>query len=174
MLYVFFEEVEYELKPFKWELISNLPMRMDLCLKKYWIKYWKVIWWLERSAAFFLSQIYNLSVRYLYYAVFVYCILKDPVDELRSECESKPSAVALAQKLQECNDRVSSRSQTEESCSEEMIDWVHAVDHCVSSKTEHKYMFSYPFTWLIFKAAAEDMFFKKHCKPVTFAFNRQQ
>ena len=35
-------------------------------------------------------------------------------------------------KLDECNDRVNSRSNTSEICVEELIDFVHCVDHCVS------------------------------------------
>jgi ubiquinol-cytochrome c reductase subunit 6 len=56
------------------------------------------------------------------------------VDEVRAECEAKASSQKYFAKLEECNNRVNSRSHTEETCHEEMLDWVHSVDHCVSNK----------------------------------------
>lgn len=38
----------------------------------------------------------------------------------------------MSEKLSTCNDRVSSRSSTEETCTEELFDYLHCVDHCVS------------------------------------------
>ncbi|KAL4236446.1 hypothetical protein ACF0H5_004831 [Mactra antiquata] len=60
--------------------------------------------------------------------------LIDPVDDIRKDCESNKESLRYLQKLEECNNRVSSRSKTDETCHEEMIDWVHAVDHCVAHK----------------------------------------
>lgn len=36
------------------------------------------------------------------------------------------------ERLELCDARVSSRSQTEEQCTEELFDFLHARDHCVS------------------------------------------
>ncbi|EFO91055.1 hypothetical protein GCK72_008431 [Caenorhabditis remanei] len=36
--------------------------------------------------------------------------------------------------LDECNDRVNSRSETEETCHQEMADYVHHLDHCAMPK----------------------------------------
>lgn len=37
------------------------------------------------------------------------------------------------ERLELCDARVSSRSQTEEQCTEELFDFLHARDHCVSA-----------------------------------------
>ncbi|KAH3695693.1 cytochrome b-c1 complex subunit 6, mitochondrial-like isoform X2 [Dreissena polymorpha] len=60
--------------------------------------------------------------------------LVDPVDEVRAKCEMDSKAQQLNLILQACNDRVSKRSNTEESCHEELIDYVQHVDHCVGKK----------------------------------------
>jgi len=51
---------------------------------------------------------------------------------VRSNCENRSSSLALAERLEQCNSRVTSKENSEESCMEEMIDWVHDVDNCVS------------------------------------------
>ncbi|XP_010181330.1 PREDICTED: cytochrome b-c1 complex subunit 6, mitochondrial, partial [Mesitornis unicolor] len=38
------------------------------------------------------------------------------------------------ERLEQCDARVSSRSQTEEQCTEELFDFLHARDHCVAHK----------------------------------------
>lgn len=38
----------------------------------------------------------------------------------------------LQEKLNTCNDRVNSRTKTEETCLEEILDYVQCVDHCVA------------------------------------------
>lgn len=58
--------------------------------------------------------------------------LQDPIDELREKCAQSPEAVKYFQKLEECNSRVESKSETEETCWEELHDYVHKVDHCVA------------------------------------------
>merc|ERR1712137_433211 len=58
--------------------------------------------------------------------------LIDPMDDIREDCKAGSEAVKMAQRLEECQNRVSSRSNTEETCHEEMIDYVHAVDHCMA------------------------------------------
>lgn len=57
---------------------------------------------------------------YHYYTVF------------QAHCLESDHCKHLAEKYQTCNDRVSSRSQTTETCVEELFDLLHAVDHCVT------------------------------------------
>lgn len=57
--------------------------------------------------------------------------MQDPQVKLREECQQKKECQAFQNKLQECNDRVNSRKKTEETCVEELFDFVHCVDHCV-------------------------------------------
>ena len=54
------------------------------------------------------------------------------MDEIRTNCESASASQKYFDKLEDCNNRVRSRSHTSETCHEEMMDWVHSVDHCVS------------------------------------------
>ncbi|XP_004928884.1 cytochrome b-c1 complex subunit 6, mitochondrial [Bombyx mori] len=58
--------------------------------------------------------------------------LVDPQQSLREECSQKPDAQNMWAKYQECNDRVNSRSKTAETCEEELIDYVHVLDKCVT------------------------------------------
>ncbi|KAF7283645.1 ubiquinol-cytochrome c reductase 11 kDa subunit isoform X2 [Rhynchophorus ferrugineus] len=58
--------------------------------------------------------------------------LVDPQQTLRAQCLDTDHCKHLAEKYQTCNDRVSSRSQTAETCVEELFDLLHAVDHCVT------------------------------------------
>ncbi|XP_029166387.1 cytochrome b-c1 complex subunit 6, mitochondrial-like [Nylanderia fulva] len=58
--------------------------------------------------------------------------LVDPQKVLREECALEAKCVNLQEKLNTCNDRVNSRSNTEETCLEELLDYVQCVDHCVS------------------------------------------
>ena len=57
--------------------------------------------------------------------------LVDPQTVLREECKAK-HCEKYDVKLQTCNDRVNSRTQTAESCFEELLDLFHCVDHCVA------------------------------------------
>ena len=54
------------------------------------------------------------------------------MDPIREACAQKPEALAYFAKLEECNSRVESRSKTTEQCNEELYDYIHKVDHCVS------------------------------------------
>ncbi|XP_026740563.1 cytochrome b-c1 complex subunit 6, mitochondrial-like [Trichoplusia ni] len=56
----------------------------------------------------------------------------DPQTHLREVCSQKPDAQNHWAKYQECNDRVNSRSQTAETCEEELIDYLHVLDKCVT------------------------------------------
>ncbi|XP_015593042.1 cytochrome b-c1 complex subunit 6, mitochondrial [Cephus cinctus] len=58
--------------------------------------------------------------------------LVDPQKVLREKCAQQPSCVSLQEKLNTCNDRVNSRTQTAETCLEELFDYVHCVDHCAA------------------------------------------
>ncbi|XP_041972427.1 cytochrome b-c1 complex subunit 6, mitochondrial-like [Aricia agestis] len=58
--------------------------------------------------------------------------LVDPQQELRDSCSQKPELQSLWGKYTECNDRVNSRSNTAETCEEELIDYVHVLDKCVN------------------------------------------
>uniref|UniRef100_A0A1L8E1M2 Cytochrome b-c1 complex subunit 6 n=2 Tax=Nyssomyia neivai TaxID=330878 RepID=A0A1L8E1M2_9DIPT len=58
--------------------------------------------------------------------------LVDPQHVLREQCAQKPKVEALFSKYQECNDRVNSRSKTTETCTEELFDYLHELDHCVT------------------------------------------
>ncbi|KAK7070445.1 hypothetical protein SK128_014347 [Halocaridina rubra] len=57
--------------------------------------------------------------------------LVDPLDGMKEDCGNSKHCMALKEKLETCNDRVSSRSKTEETCTEELFDYIHCVDHCV-------------------------------------------
>lgn len=58
---------------------------------------------------------------------------QDPLTTLREQCEQIEKCVKARERLELCNERVSSRSQTEEQCTEELFDFLHARDHCVSA-----------------------------------------
>ncbi|XP_014249766.1 cytochrome b-c1 complex subunit 6, mitochondrial-like [Cimex lectularius] len=56
--------------------------------------------------------------------------LVDPQVTLKESCE--PNCKSFKDRLNECSARVSSKSQTTETCVEELMDFVHCVDHCVA------------------------------------------
>ncbi|XP_046740319.1 cytochrome b-c1 complex subunit 6, mitochondrial [Diprion similis] len=58
--------------------------------------------------------------------------LVDPQKQLKEECGTLPKCVSLQEKLTTCNDRVNSRTKTQETCTEELFDYLHCVDHCVA------------------------------------------
>lgn len=58
--------------------------------------------------------------------------LVDPQQTLREQCHELPKCTALYEKYTGCNDRVNSRKKTAEVCSEELFDYLHCVDACVS------------------------------------------
>ncbi|KAF2882461.1 hypothetical protein ILUMI_23686 [Ignelater luminosus] len=58
--------------------------------------------------------------------------LVDPQQVLRDKCKETAHAKHFAEKLEECNNRVNSRSRTTETCVEELFDFLHAIDHCVT------------------------------------------
>ncbi|XP_065074821.1 cytochrome b-c1 complex subunit 6, mitochondrial [Ochlerotatus camptorhynchus] len=56
----------------------------------------------------------------------------DPQGVLREKCAEHGQAPRLWEKYQACNDRVNSRSNTTETCVEELFDYLHELDHCVT------------------------------------------
>ncbi|KAF2978004.1 hypothetical protein EK904_011518 [Melospiza melodia maxima] len=60
--------------------------------------------------------------------------LVDPLTTLREQCEQIEKCVKAREQLELCNERVASRSHTEEQCTEELFDFLHARDHCVAHK----------------------------------------
>ncbi|TKR57918.1 hypothetical protein L596_030558 [Steinernema carpocapsae] len=56
----------------------------------------------------------------------------DQLQQFREQCESH--VASFKARLEECNDRVNSRSNTEEVCVEEMVDYIHHLDHCAAPK----------------------------------------
>uniref|UniRef100_A0A3P9P1P5 Ubiquinol-cytochrome c reductase hinge protein n=1 Tax=Poecilia reticulata TaxID=8081 RepID=A0A3P9P1P5_POERE len=63
--------------------------------------------------------------------------LQDPLETLRQKCEETKHCVHTRERLELCETRVGSRSQTQEDCTEELFDFLHARDHCVSHKLFH-------------------------------------
>lgn len=59
--------------------------------------------------------------------------LVDPQTVLREKCTTA-HCQSLKDRLDECNDRVNSKSATTESCFEEVVDFMNCVDHCVAPK----------------------------------------
>uniref|UniRef100_A0A3P9J511 Ubiquinol-cytochrome C reductase hinge domain-containing protein n=1 Tax=Oryzias latipes TaxID=8090 RepID=A0A3P9J511_ORYLA len=61
----------------------------------------------------------------------------DPLEVIRAKCEQTEHCVHAKERLEMCEARVSSRSNTEEDCTEELFDFLHARDHCVAHKLFH-------------------------------------
>ncbi|XP_039340326.1 cytochrome b-c1 complex subunit 6, mitochondrial isoform X1 [Mauremys reevesii] len=60
--------------------------------------------------------------------------LVDPLTTIREHCEKTEKCVKAREKLELCDARVSARSHTQEECTEELFDFLHARDHCVAHK----------------------------------------
>ncbi|XP_069943871.1 cytochrome b-c1 complex subunit 6, mitochondrial isoform X1 [Cherax quadricarinatus] len=58
--------------------------------------------------------------------------LVDPIDGMKEACGNSGHCIELNEKLSTCNERVTSRTKTEETCSEELFDYLHCVDHCLA------------------------------------------
>uniref|UniRef100_A0AC35U2A3 Cytochrome b-c1 complex subunit 6 n=1 Tax=Rhabditophanes sp. KR3021 TaxID=114890 RepID=A0AC35U2A3_9BILA len=56
----------------------------------------------------------------------------DQLGHFREQCQEKVSH--FKDLLEECNARVTSRTQTEETCHEEMVEYIHHLDHCAMPK----------------------------------------
>ena len=57
---------------------------------------------------------------------------QDPLETIRAKCEQSEHCAHTQHRLEACTQRVSSRDATEEDCTEELFDFLHARDHCVS------------------------------------------
>lgn len=58
----------------------------------------------------------------------------DPLEILRDKCKEQEEITNLRDVLNRCNDRVHSKKKTMETCVEELMDFVEAVDKCVSKQ----------------------------------------
>ncbi|CAO1388953.1 unnamed protein product [Diamesa hyperborea] len=58
--------------------------------------------------------------------------LVDPQQELREKCSAEPAAANLLAQYQECNDRVNAKTKTTETCAQELYDFIHVLDGCVT------------------------------------------
>lgn len=54
-----------------------------------------------------------------------------PQETLRGKCQEEVKIEKLFNHYQECNDRVNAKSKTNETCEEELFDYIHALDVCV-------------------------------------------
>ena len=57
----------------------------------------------------------------------------DPHDVLKDDCRDKHCKKYFT-KLETCNNRVTSKKQTTETCEEELQDLLGCIDHCVAPK----------------------------------------
>jgi ubiquinol-cytochrome c reductase subunit 6 len=58
--------------------------------------------------------------------------LVDPKETLTEKCREDSHCAHYKEELEKCSDRVNSRSSTTETCAQELYDFIHCVDHCVS------------------------------------------
>uniref|UniRef100_A0A1B6ETM6 Ubiquinol-cytochrome C reductase hinge domain-containing protein n=1 Tax=Cuerna arida TaxID=1464854 RepID=A0A1B6ETM6_9HEMI len=56
----------------------------------------------------------------------------DPQDTLKEKCGQNNECAKLAETLNECNDRVNSKEKTNETCEQELYDFVECVAACVA------------------------------------------
>ncbi|KAA8587718.1 hypothetical protein FQN60_016580 [Etheostoma spectabile] len=81
---------------------------------------------------FFISLINSLYEDTLNAFSEIYNNVKDPLEIIRAKCEQTEHCVHTKELLEKCEERVGSRSSTTEECTEELFDFLHARDHCVS------------------------------------------
>merc|ERR1712126_474263 len=58
----------------------------------------------------------------------------DPAVEIKEACASSEACQKYKSRLDECNERVTSKSETSETCLEEILDFYHCMDHCAGDK----------------------------------------
>merc|ERR1712131_150827 len=58
----------------------------------------------------------------------------DPLETVREQCNSKPAGKAFAEELRKCTERVEADEETEETCTQELFDFLLHRDHCVKDK----------------------------------------
>jgi ubiquinol-cytochrome c reductase subunit 6 len=59
--------------------------------------------------------------------------LVDPAVEIKEKCADS-HCTKVQTRLNECNARVNSKTETTETCFEEILDFYHCVDHCAGEK----------------------------------------
>ncbi|XP_054332453.1 cytochrome b-c1 complex subunit 6, mitochondrial-like [Pongo pygmaeus] len=59
---------------------------------------------------------------------------QDPLTTAREQCQQLEKCVKARERLELCDEHVSSQSHAEEDCTEELFDFLHARDHCVPHK----------------------------------------
>jgi len=57
--------------------------------------------------------------------------LIDPATAIKEGCADSQCS-SMRSQLDECNERVTSKSKTTETCFEEILDFYHCVDHCAA------------------------------------------
>uniref|UniRef100_A0A4W3HQS3 Ubiquinol-cytochrome c reductase hinge protein n=1 Tax=Callorhinchus milii TaxID=7868 RepID=A0A4W3HQS3_CALMI len=62
----------------------------------------------------------------------------DPITVIREQCQQIEKCMAYRARLETCEERVTSRSNTQETCTEELFDFLHSRDHCVAHKLFNK------------------------------------
>ena len=55
------------------------------------------------------------------------------MDTLKDSCKEDKHCAKYKEELQRCTERVESKQHTTETCAQELYDFVHCVDHCVST-----------------------------------------
>ncbi|XP_064625025.1 cytochrome b-c1 complex subunit 6, mitochondrial-like [Lineus longissimus] len=58
--------------------------------------------------------------------------LVDTQDVLKEKCQQTKECQKYYEELQVCTSRVAGKSNTEETCDQELYDFIHCTDHCVS------------------------------------------
>lgn len=81
--------------------------------------------------------------------------LVDPQDELKEKCSENRHCSRLREILNECNDRVESRSSTAETCTPELFDFVHCVDLCVSNSTSNSFENTHRYPRICFRNSSD-------------------
>ena len=56
----------------------------------------------------------------------------DHQEVLKEKCSELAKCSKFREELEACNERVTSKTKTAETCEQELFDFVHCVDHCVS------------------------------------------
>ena len=60
--------------------------------------------------------------------------LVDPAEQIKTSCAESGECSKYKGRLDECTSRVESKSQTTETCFEEILDFYHCMDHCASKE----------------------------------------
>eukprot|EP00054_Salpingoeca_dolichothecata_P036816 m.8773 g.8773 ORF g.8773 m.8773 type:complete len:88 (+) comp7058_c0_seq1:18-281(+) len=58
--------------------------------------------------------------------------LVDIREQIKEKCEGSKKCANYLKELQTCTERVEGKNNTEETCAQELLDFLHCVDHCIS------------------------------------------